>query len=263
MRALFSFPHLQFSIQFDSISRHRDQHFLIHRNHFWRIIVLLHFRECDKGEIMFVIGVINQKGGVGKTTTSVNLAAGLSSMGYEVKLIDGDPQASALDWNAARQADSLFPVIGLPRATIHKDIEKIGRGFDFVIIDGPPRVTDLARSVIMASDLVIIPVQPSPYDIWGSDEAIKLIAEASVYKENLKSCFLINRKIANTAIGRDVVEALSVYPIPVLTADVCQRVAFPESAGVGMSVFETDPDGKAAAEMMAVIKEIQERFVNE
>jgi len=205
-----------------------------------------------------IIGLLNQKGGVGKTTLSVNLAACLTRSGARVLLIDADPQGSALDWAAVREGDSLFPVVGLPRATVHKDINQIGQGYDHIIIDGPPRVTDLARSAIMASDVVLIPVQPSPYDIWAADEVVKLIEEAGVYKQNLKSVFVVNRKIANTAIGRDVTDALAVYPVPALKAHVTQRVIFAETAAQGMAVCETEDNGPAATEIEAVMTELME-----
>lgn len=112
----------------------------------------------------------------------------------------------------------------------------------------------------MASDLVIIPVQPSPFDVWAADEVVKLIAEASVFKENLKSCFVINRKIANTAIGRDVTAALSVYPTPVLSSFVTQRVIFAEASAQGKTIFEMDSEGKGAAEVRALMNEILEKF---
>jgi chromosome partitioning protein len=207
-----------------------------------------------------IIGILNQKGGVGKTTLAVNLAAGLARSGARVLLIDADPQGSALDWSAARQAAPLFAVVGLPRPTVHKEIAIIGHGFDHIVIDGPPRVTDLARSAIMASDLVVIPVQPSPYDIWAAEEVVKLIDEARVYKETLKSCFVVNRKIANTAIGRDVGEALAAYPLPVLRASVTQRVVFAEAAAQGKSIFEIDQDGMAALEVQAVMTEIMTEY---
>lgn len=154
-----------------------------------------------------IVGLLNQKGGVGKTTLAVNLAASLTRDGSRVLLIDADPQGSALDWAAARDGEPLFSVVGFPRPTVHKDIAQLGQGYEHIVIDGPPRVTDLARSAIMAADVVLIPVQPSPYDIWAADEVVKLIEEARVYKDALKAAFVVNRKIVNTAIGRDVGEA--------------------------------------------------------
>lgn len=205
-----------------------------------------------------IIGILNQKGGVGKTTLSVSLAASLARSGARVLLIDADPQGSALDWAAAREGEPLFSVVGLPRATIHKEIGHIGQGYDHIIIDGPPRVTDLARSAIMASDVVLIPVQPSPYDIWAADEVVKLLEEARVYKENLKAAFVVNRKISNTAIGRDVGEALSSYPVTTLSASITQRVIFAEAAAQGRAVHEIDQDGPAALEIEALVAELKE-----
>ncbi|EHT97924.1 ParA family chromosome partitioning protein [Pantoea stewartii subsp. stewartii DC283] len=137
-----------------------------------------------------IISVLNQKGGVGKTTLSVNIAARLAADGARVLLLDADPQGSALDWAAAREGESVFPVLGLPRATLHKDIGKFTQDYNHIVIDGPPRVTDLARSAIMAADLV----QPSPYDVWAAQEVVNLISETRIYKENLKSAFAVNRK---------------------------------------------------------------------
>ena len=205
-----------------------------------------------------IVGIANQKGGVGKTTLSVNLAAALARTGARVLLIDADPQGSALDWAAARETAPLFSVVGLPRPTVHKDLTGIAKGYDHVVIDGPPRVTDLARAGILASDGVLIPVQPSPYDIWAADEVVKLIEEARVFKENLKATFVVNRKITNTAIGRDVGEALAAYNLPTLSASITQRVVFAEAVAQGKAVFEIDPEGQAANEVEAVKNELLE-----
>src|SRR6516164_9416857 len=151
-----------------------------------------------------IVSFLNQKGGVGKTTLAIHVADALARRNKRVLLVDADPQGSALDWAAARRGESLFPVAGLPRASIHKELPTLAHGYDVVIIDGPPRVYDVARSAIMASDLVLVPVQPSPYDVWASAEIVQLVREAQQFKEKLKCAFVINRKIANTAIGRDV-----------------------------------------------------------
>lgn len=203
-----------------------------------------------------IVSFLNQKGGVGKTTLAVHVADALARRNKKVLLIDADPQGSALDWAAARVGEPLFPVAGLPRASIHKELPNLAKGYDVVVIDGPPRVYDVARSAIMASDLVLVPVQPSPYDVWAAKEIIDLIVEATVFKPNLKTAFAINRKIVNTALGRDVVEALSDYPIPVLAAAVCQRIAFAESAAFGQTVFETAPGNPAGRELLALVDEI-------
>jgi len=206
------------------------------------------------------IAFLNQKGGVGKTTLAMNIAGSLSRIGSRVLLIDADPQGSALDCAAARQGDPLFPVVGLPKPTLHRDVDQIGAGYDHIIIDGPPRVTELARSAIMASDLVLIPVQPSPYDVWAADEVVKLLDDARIYKPALNSAFVVNRKIVNTALGRDVRDALAAYSVHALDAAVCQRIVFAESAAQGLAAFEVEPDGTAAREIEALREEIMQKY---
>ena len=205
-----------------------------------------------------IIALLNQKGGVGKTTLAVHLAEVLSRLDKSVLLVDADPQGSALDWAANRPDNPPFPVIGLPKPTLHRELPAIAKNHDFVLIDGPPRVNELARAAIMASDLVLIPVQPSPFDVWAAKEIVDLLREAETFKENLKSAFVINRKIVNTAIGRDVVEALSSYPVPVLKTSIGQRVAFAECAAQGLTVLHTDPSGQASQEIISLAKELLE-----
>lgn len=202
------------------------------------------------------ISIQNQKGGVGKTTLAIHISHALALKGARVLLVDADPQGSARDWAAARSDKPPFSVIGLDRPTLHRDLPPLAKDYDHVVIDGPPRVSELARSAIIASDLVVVPIQPSPYDVWAADEVIKLIREASVFKETLKSVFVINRRIVNTAIGRDVGDALAEYLIPVLKTVVSQRVSFAESAAAGGTVLDTDPNGAAAKEILALTEEI-------
>jgi chromosome partitioning protein len=207
---------------------------------------------------MPVLALLNQKGGVGKTTLATNIATALALRGKKVFYIDADQQGSGLDWSAARKGPLLFPVVGLPRDTLHREIAALSKPYEWVIIDGPPRVYSVAKSAIAASDMVIIPVQPSPYDVWAAKEIVDLISEITVIKADLKAVFAINRKIVGTAIGRDVVESFATYPLPILKAAVSQRVGFAESAATGQTVLETDPHGHAAQEISALVTEIME-----
>jgi chromosome partitioning protein len=157
----------------------------------------------------------------------------------------------------------LLPAVLSPRQAMHIDSEKIKtvlafleKHYDYIIIDGPPRVHDVARSVIMASNKVVIPVQPSPYDIWSVKDILDIINEALTFNENLKSYFAINRKIANTAIGRDAIDAIKEYGVTILKSQICQRVVFAESAATGRIVTEIDKNSEAAKEIEALTKEL-------
>jgi chromosome partitioning protein len=196
-----------------------------------------------------IMGVLNQKGGAGKTTLAVNLAVVFAQAGNRVLLVDADPQGSALAWSAARERDPLFPVVGMAKPTLHKDMPELARDYDMVVIDGAPRVNDLGRAAIMASDLIVIPVQPSPYDVWAASETATLINEARQFKDRLRAVFVVNRKIVNTAIGRDVAGALAGFGFPVSEVALHQRVIYAESAARGLAVIEADPASEAAREI--------------
>jgi chromosome partitioning protein len=207
-----------------------------------------------------IIAFLNQKGGTGKTTLSINVAHALlnKKKNNKVLLVDADPQGSARDWAAAREEEPLFPVIGLDRAVLHKELPSMVKDYSHIVIDGPPRVSELARSAIMAADLVVVPIQPSPYDVWAADEIIKLIKEATTFKEGIKCVFAVNRKIVNTAIGRDVNDALADYEYPTFKTTIHQRVIFAECAAFGSTVIEMDNKGQAATEIKKLANEILE-----
>lgn len=208
---------------------------------------------------MAIVSLVSQKGGVGKTTLSTHLAAGFARKKKRVLLVDADPQSSALDWEASRSElglKQLFTVIGMPKKILHVELPKMQEDYDMIVIDAPPRVYDVARSAVTASDLVLIPVQPSPYDVWASEETVELVQECANYKPSLQCAYVINRRIVNTAIARGVSKALSQYPFGILKATICQRVVFAESASQGKTVFEKESDSPACKEIEALVREV-------
>ncbi len=204
-----------------------------------------------------IIGVLNRKGGVGKTTIAVNVAATMAAAGVRVLLVDADPHASALSWSSLRERDPLFAIVGMARPTLHRELPAIAAKFDAVIIDGGPGVNDLGRAAILASDLVLIPVQPSPYDVWAAAETVQQIREARQFRPGLKAAFIINRKVANTTIGRQAMVTLAQFEdLPVLAAGLNQRGIYAESAAHGLAVIELAPHSEAAREISNLVQQI-------
>src|SRR5574340_78838 len=146
---------------------------------------------------MHVIAVLNQKGGSGKTTIATHLARALQLDGADVLLVDSDPQGSARDWAAVRE-DQPLTVVGIDRPTIDRDLKNVARK-DFVVIDGAPQAADLAVSAIKAADFVLIPVQPSPYDIWATADLVELVKQRiEVTDGRLQAAFVVSRAIKGT-----------------------------------------------------------------
>ncbi len=206
-----------------------------------------------------IVALLNQKGGVGKTTLALHLAGRWAELGRRVLVVDADPQASALDWSEQRGREGLartFGVVGLPRDMLHRELPDVARGYDSVVIDGPPRVTGIARSALLAADLVLIPVSPSPLDGWASGEMLRLLDEARVFRPTIRARMLLNRVAARTIIGRETGEALAEHDPPLLGAQVGQRVAFADTARSGRLAGEASTGAAAARDIAAVAAEI-------
>ncbi|MFL0834863.1 ParA family partition ATPase [Vibrio parahaemolyticus] len=210
---------------------------------------------------MKVIAVLNQKGGSGKTTIATHLARALQLDGADVLLVDSDPQGSARDWAAVKE-DNPVTVVGIDRPTIDRDVKNVARKVDYVVVDGAPQAADLAVSAIKAADFILIPVQPSPYDIWATADLVDLVKQRiEVTDGRLQAAFVVSRAIKGTRIGGEVTEALVGYELPVMDTRVTQRVIYPGTAAGGTTVLDSDPDGDAAREIRALMAEIKEKLV--
>ncbi|ECY1471830.1 AAA family ATPase [Escherichia coli] len=209
---------------------------------------------------MQVIAVLNQKGGSGKTTIATHLARALQLDGADVLLVDSDPQGSARDWAAVRE-DQPLTVVGIDRATIDRDLKNVARK-EFVVIDGAPQAADLAISAIKAATFVLIPVQPSPYDIWAASDLVDLVKQRIELTDGkLQAAFVVSRAIKGTRIGAEVTEALNGYGLPVLESRITQRVSYPGTAAAGSTVMDAEPDSDAAAEVRALANEIKQKLI--
>ena len=187
-----------------------------------------------------IVAVLNQKGGSGKTTLSTNLAVSLSRRGHKTLLVDTDPQGSARDWNEAA-GDPLVPVIGLDRESLGKDLQALElTAYDYVLIDGAAKITRLSAAAIKAADAVLIPLQPSPYDVWACAELVELIkTRQEITGGEPKTAFIVTLAVNNTELANDVADALSGYDLPLFKSRINKRTDYPKSAASGHSIFET------------------------
>lgn len=205
-----------------------------------------------------IVAILNQKGGAGKTTISVNLARALQQAEKKVLLIDSDPQGSARDWHAAGEGN-LLSVIGLDRPTLHKDIKNISDRYHWVLIDGAPQLAEMAISAIKCADIILIPVQPSPYDIWAAEDLVEVIkARQEITEGKPKAAFVISRQITNTNLGKEIREALNGYKLPIFESGTFQRVVYAKTAATGSTVLDTEPYGEASVEIKKIAKELEE-----
>ncbi len=206
-------------------------------------------------QLPFIVAIVNQKGGVGKTTLATNIATKLHLNNTKVLLVDSDPQGSARDWYESGKSD--LRVIGMDRPkSLEKDLKAISKGFDWVIIDGVPQIKEISVAAIKCADLLIIPVQPSPYDILATIDLVEIIKERQEITDGKpKAYFCVNRKISNTSLGKEVFPALRKLGLPVMESSTTQRVAYSENVSQGKTVFDTG-NTQAIEEITNIVNEM-------
>lgn len=196
---------------------------------------------------MPIIAVVGNKGGAGKTTLSVNLAAGLARQG-RVAVVDADPQGSSLQWHdVADMRDSIS--VFAATAALQTLARELTERFDYLIVDCPPSVhAPQTIAVLEVADLALIPVQPSPVDLWATVHIERAINAASQSNPALRSLLVINQLESRTTLSKVVREALTAISLPVARTALRRRAVYRNSALEGKTVFEMGARGAAAVE---------------
>ena len=155
-----------------------------------------------------IVAVVNQKGGPGKSTVAMVLAGTLGRRGFKVLAVDADPeQGSATRWAASASDDAPFPAsiagLGKMDAKLHREVQKFVANYDYIVIDCPPSANSLvAQSALLIADLALVPVVPSPLDLWAGIAIRKVIEAAATLNEQLTARLLINKRKPNTRLAR-------------------------------------------------------------
>ena len=209
---------------------------------------------------MPIISILNPKGGSGKTTISTNLARALHERGHRVLIVDSDPQGSARDWHAVDEKNPI-PLVALDRANNVKSLPDVASAYDFVVVDGAAKLEDMIAASIKVADFVLIPVTPSPYDLWAASDLVEFIkARQEVTDGKPAACFIISRAIAGTRLGEEIVKALAEQGLGVFATHITQRQVYPQTASEGRTVFDSK-NTDALAEVNALTDEVL-AFIN-
>ena len=206
---------------------------------------------------MPVIAVVGNKGGAGKTTLSVNLAAGLTRQA-KIAVVDADPQGSALHWHAIADDDERALPVYEASSDLASQATELLDDFEYVIFDCPPSVhAPQTSAVLQFGNLALIPVQPSPVDLWATVHIEHAIALAHENNPALRSMLVINQLEARTTLSRLVREVLAEIALPVANTALRRRAVYRNSALEGKSVFDMGRRGAGAAEELEqLIREI-------
>lgn len=203
------------------------------------------------------IGVSNLKGGVGKTTISQNLAVCFAQMGFKTCIVDTDENQNSLAWSGVRPAElPPITVVGITDVmALAKTVDYLHRDYEVVIIDGTPSLSEMTTGIIVASDILIIPILPSAHDYRAMMPFFKRYEQAKVYRGEIPAYFLINQFSSTANVYKRMKEAIQGFSIDVLETSIHKRSVYVETAIDGKGVLEGS-DPKARDEMVNLTKEI-------
>lgn len=214
---------------------------------------------------MAVVGIVNPKGGVGKSITTCNLGVALHRLDKDVLLVDADPRQKTLrEWKDDSGDNDYPPVIVFDKPILHVDIPKLRSKFEYILIDGGSKNDNMLASILRCADIVIIPIPPSPTDIKGTRPLLELIYERQELGDMKPyPIFLINKVIKNTRLSKDIEPALQQFNIPVIATKISQSIQFIETQGEGSTIFERNNKDakKLAEEVLSATKDLLE-FIN-
>ncbi len=205
-----------------------------------------------------ILTIGNVKGGVGKTTLAVNLAIALASAKRDVLLIDGDEQGTALAFTNLRtnaKGQPGYTAVALHGPNIRTQARQLAAKYSDIVIHVGGRDTGSLRAALTVADVVLIPVKPRSFDLWGADQTADLVTEARVINESLRAIAVLNEADPQGKDNQAALEALAeVAGLEVAPVMIGRRKAFPNAAASGLSVLEYHDDHKASDEMWQLVE---------
>jgi chromosome partitioning protein len=207
-----------------------------------------------------ILAFVGQKGGAGKSTLSIFVAAELAAQGRNVLLIDADPQGTARTWHslAVESGHPAPTVIAVTGATLHRpeQVPKLAASYDDIVIDTPPRLAEVQRSALAVANVALLPCGPSAPDAWAMAESLKAVTEAQGYRPDLVASIVINRKRTGTAAAKGARDALVATGLPVLGTELALRQAYQEAIAAGQGIAAYAPRDPATLELQALVTEL-------